>query len=141
LVAVAVLAVGLAGCILFGGGCDDTHTCDHAKIELPALDPSLAGAVHFTISRADGLMEPVTCQWLAAGWSCTPTPDQTDSSSVTYRYSLVDETTTYRLLLVGPAGGTMIPIDQNAVTPGDACGCVSADFQIPDSAWMQVGAL
>jgi hypothetical protein len=90
----------------------------------------------------------VTCKWQAASgdagataatWNCNPTPDQTDWSSVTYSQVLVAETAD-QLTLVGPSGTAAIPIDQNPVTPGDACGCVTADFQIPDSAWTQVGA-
>jgi hypothetical protein len=148
--AIAALVAGLPGCILFGACGDDTHTCGVATIQLPALDPGLAGTVALTISRQDLPSEAVTCHWQAetsgdagapaAGWSCDPAPDATDSQSVTYNNLLVKETA-YQLVLVGPSGTTTIPIAQGLAIPGDSCNCVRGNFQIPDSAWMQVGAL
>jgi hypothetical protein len=142
------LAAFLAGCGLFFP-CEDRPECGSASILITQLDPGLVGAVEFTIRRKDLPSEQVTCRWQAkspndagatAGfWNCDPTPDRSHSTAVEYDDILVQKTD-YELSVTGPAGTTTIALEQGRSTPGDGCSC-SASYRVPDSAWVQVGAL
>jgi hypothetical protein len=151
LLAAAVLAGSAGvGCLL--DPCSATDYCGSAVIYLKTLDPSLAGAVQFTIRRQDLPSEQATCSWQAAtatpdagpaapAWTCDPVPSAKDSASVTYDTILVNTSTTYELTLTGPAGMAVQPIAQLRVTAGDACGCTRGSFQVPDAVWTQAGAM
>jgi hypothetical protein len=142
------VAFALAGCALFFP-CEDRPDCNSSVIAPTKLDPSLVGAVEFTIRRKDLRSEQVTCRWqattasadggaVAARWGCDPAPDRSDSSAVEYDAILVQKTD-YELVLTGPAGVATLPIEQKQSYGGEECGC-HAIFQIPESAWAQVGA-